>query len=37
MTLNEARKELEQARLAWDCLRYKLRLLEVQQNLEGAA
>jgi len=37
VTLNEARKELEHARLTWDCLRYKLRLLEVQKALEGAA
>jgi len=37
VSLNEARKELEQARTAWDCLRYKLRLLEVQKALEGAA
>ncbi len=37
VTLNEARKELEQARLNWDCLRYKLRLLEVQKTLEGVA
>ena len=35
--LNEARGDLEQAKTAWDCLRYKLRLLEVQKNLEGAA
>ena len=35
--LNEARGELERAKAAWDCLRYKLRLLEVQKNLEGAA
>ena len=37
VTLNEARGELEQARVTWDCLRYKLRLLEVQQVLGGAA
>ena len=37
VALNEARKELEHARLTWDCLRYKLRLLEVQRVLEGAA
>ena len=37
VALAEARQELEQARLAWDCLRYKLRLLEAQKNLEGAA
>ena len=37
VALNEAKKDLEQARLSWDCLRYKLRLLEVQQALEGAA
>ena len=37
VTLNEARRDLEQARLTWDCLRYKLRLLEVQKVLEGAA
>ena len=37
VTLNEARGELEGAKAAWDCLRYKLRLLEVQKNLEGAA
>ena len=37
VTLNEARTELEQTRLTWDCLRYKLRLLEVQRVLEGAA
>ncbi len=37
MALNEARGELEQARVTWDCLRYKLRLLEVQQVLERAA
>jgi hypothetical protein len=37
VTLNEAKKELEQARITWDCLRYKLRLLEVQKVLEGAA
>lgn len=35
--LNEARGDFEQAKNAWDCLRYKLRLLEVQKNLEGAA
>ncbi len=37
VALNEARGELEQARVSWDCLRYKLRLLEVQQVLGGAA
>lgn len=37
VTLNEAKRELEQARVTWDCLRYKLRLLEVQKVLEGAA
>ena len=37
VTLNEARRDLKQARLTWDCLRYKLRLLEVQKVLEGAA
>jgi hypothetical protein len=37
VTLNDAKKELEQARITWDCLRYKLRLLEVQKVLEGAA
>lgn len=37
VTLNEAKKELEQARIIWDCLRYKLRLIEVQKVLEGAA
>jgi hypothetical protein len=37
VTLNEAKKDLEQARITWDCLRYKLRLLEVQKVLEGAA
>ena len=37
VTLNEAKKDLEQARLTWDCLRYKLRLLEVQKVLEGVA
>ena len=37
VALAEARQELEQARLGWDCLRYKLRLLEAQQNLGGAA
>ena len=36
VTLNEAKGELEQARVSWDCLRYKLRLLEVQQTLGGA-
>lgn len=35
--LNDARSELEHARLTWDCLRYKLRLLEVQKVLVGAA
>lgn len=37
VTLNEARTDLEQARLTWDCLRYKLRLAEAQKALEGAA
>lgn len=37
VTLNEARRDLEAARLTWDCLRYKLRLLEVQKVMEGAA
>lgn len=37
VTLNDARKDLEQARITWDCLRHKLRLLEVQKALEGAA
>ena len=37
VTLNEAKSELECARITWDCLRYKLRLLEVQQTLGGAA
>ena len=37
VALNEAKQELEYARLSWDCLRYKLRLLEAQKNLEGAA
>ena len=37
VALAEARQELEQARLSWDCLRYKLRLLEAQQNLGAAA
>ena len=37
VTLNDARRDLEQARITWDCLRYKLRLLEVQKVLEGAA
>jgi hypothetical protein len=37
VTLNEVKKELEQARITWDCLRYKLHLLEVQKVLEGAA
>jgi hypothetical protein len=37
VSLNEAKRELEQAKTAWDCLRYKLRLLEVQRALEGAA
>ena len=37
VSLNDARNELEQARLSWDCLRYKLRLLEVQKVLAGAA
>ena len=37
VALNEARGELEQARVTWDCLRYKLRLLEMQQTLGGAA
>ena len=34
-SLNEARSELERARTSWDCLRYKLRLLEVQRALGG--
>ena len=37
VALNGARSELEHARLGWDCLRYKLRLLGVQRTLEGAA
>lgn len=37
VSLNEAKNELEQARTAWDCLRYKLRLLEVQKVLDRAA
>lgn len=37
VTLNETRRDLEQARITWDCLRYKLRLLEVQKVMEGAA
>ena len=37
VTLNDAKRELEQARVTWDCLRYKLRLLEVERVLEGAA
>lgn len=37
VTLNNARSELEQARITWDCLRYKLRLLEVQKVLEAIA
>ena len=37
VALAEAKQTLEQARLAWDCLRYKLRLLEAQKNLEGVA
>lgn len=37
VNLNEAKNELEQARTAWDCLRYKLRLLEVQKVLDRAA
>ena len=37
VTLNEAKRDPEQARITWDCLRYKLRLLEVQKVLEGAA
>ncbi len=36
VNLNDARSELEHARLSWDCLRYKLRLLEVQRALAGA-
>ena len=36
VTLNEAKRDLEAARLTWDCLRYKLRLLEVQKVMEGA-
>ena len=37
VTLNDAKRDLEAARLTWDCLRYKLRLLEVQKVMEGAA
>ena len=37
VTLNEARRDLEQARITWDCLRCKLRLIEVQRVMEGAA
>ena len=37
VALNEARGELEQARSTWDCLRYKLRLLEVHRALKEAA
>ena len=37
VTLNEAKGELERTHVTWDCLRYKLRLLEVQKMLEGAA
>ena len=37
VTLNDAKRDLEQARISWDCLRYKLRLMEVQRVLEGAA
>ncbi len=37
VTLNDVKRDLEQARITWDCLRYKLRLLEVQRVLEGAA
>ena len=37
VALNEARRELEQARITWDCLWYKLRLLEVQRALKEAA
>lgn len=37
VTLNEAKGELEHARTTWDCLRYKLRLLEVQGASGGAA
>lgn len=37
VALNEARSDLEHAHLTWDCLRYKLRLLEVQRAVEGAA
>lgn len=37
VALNDTRKELEQARLTWNCLRYKLQLLEVQTSLERAA
>lgn len=29
--LNEARKDVEVARIEWDCLRYKLRLFEATQ------
>ena len=36
-SLNDARSELERAKTSWDCLRYKLRLLEVQRALKGAA
>ena len=37
VALNEAKGELEHARTTWDCLRYKLRLLEMQHTLGGAA
>ena len=37
VTLNEAKGELEHARVTWDCLRYKLRLLEVQRASGRAA
>lgn len=34
--LRQARNDLEQAKLVWDCLRYKLRLLEAVST-RGAA
>lgn len=37
VSLNEAKRDLEQARVTWNCLRYKLRLLEVERVLEGMA
>ena len=37
VTSNEAKGEFEHARLTWDCLRYKLRLLEAQRALKEAA